>query len=104
MILRQRSPSTMSFHPADDGLDDLDAIILKHVSLTPGISVTALASRMVFYNKDDHSEETRAPYAQIWYRVKTLEKEGLIISRREPSNKGMEKKCYKGTKRRCYPP
>jgi hypothetical protein len=84
----------MSFHPADDGLDDLDAILLKHISLTPGISVTALASRMVFYNKDDPSEETRASYAQIWYRVETLTKEGMISTRREPSNKGMERRCY----------
>jgi hypothetical protein len=95
MILRQRSPSSMSFHAdPDSGLDDLDVMILKHTRITPGISVTSLASRFVFYNKDNPSEETRASYAQIWWRISTLEKEGLLTTKKQASNKGMERRCY----------
>jgi hypothetical protein len=93
-LMRQRSPSPLSFHPSEEGIDDLDVMILKHVGIAPGISVTSLASRFVFYNKDDPSEESRASYAQIWYRVHTLEKEGMILTRREPSQKGMERRCF----------
>ena len=95
MILRQRSPSPLSFHPDEEsGLDDLDVMILKHVGIAPGISVTSLASRFVFFNKDDPSEESRASYAQIWYRVHTLEKEGLLTTKKEPSNVGQERRCF----------
>jgi hypothetical protein len=94
-LMRQRSPSTMSFH-ADphSGLDDLDVTIIKHVQMTPGISIQVLASRLRFFDNENPAEEIRASYAQIWYRVETLTKEGIISTRREPSNKGMERRCY----------
>ena len=94
-LMRQRSPSTMSFHPdPDSGLDDLDVVILKQVEMFPGISVKTLSNRMTFYNKDDHTEEIRANYALIWYRVSTLEREQLLITRREASEKAMERRCF----------
>ena len=78
-LLRQRSPSTISFHPdPESGIDDLDITILKQVEMFPGISVKTLSNRMTFYNKDDHTEEIRANYALIWYRVNSLENEGLL--------------------------
>ena len=95
VLLRQRSPSTMSFHPdPDSGLDDLDVVILKQVEMFPGISVKTLSNRMTFYNADDHTEEIRANYALIWYRVNSLENEGLLGTKKEPSEKGMERRCY----------
>jgi len=94
MIMRQRSPSSMSFHPDEDGFDDLDHMILKHVIIRPGISIKELASRFVFYDRERPSEESRASYAQIWYRVHTLEKEGLLTTKKEPSNVGLERRCY----------
>ena len=95
VLLRQRSPSTMSFHPdPDSGLDDLDVVILKQVEMFPGISVKTLSNRMTFYNKDDHTEEIRANYALIWYRVSTLEREQLLVTRREASQKAMERRCF----------
>ena len=95
MILRQRSPSTMSFHPdPDSGLDDLDVVLLKYVSQRPGISVKELTQRITYYNKDDPSEEVSPNYAQIWYRVNSLSNEGLIVSRREPNKKAMLRRCY----------
>ena len=95
MIMRQRSPSTMSFHPDEDGFDDLDFILIKNIEQRPGITVKELASRMVFFNKDDPTEEQRASYAQIWWRISTLEKEGMIITQKEPNHKGMVRRCYK---------
>jgi len=95
VLMRQRSPSTMSFHPDNEsGLDDLDVTILKQVEMFPGISVKTLSNRMTFYNKDDHTEEIRANYALIWYRVSTLEREQLLITRREASEKAMERRCF----------
>ena len=95
VILRQRSPSTLSFHPdPESGMDDLDVTILKQVEMFPGISVKTLSNRMTFYNKDDHTEEIRANYALIWYRVSTLEREQLLITRREASEKAMERRCF----------
>ena len=95
VLLRQRSPSTMSFHPDNEsGLDDLDVTILKQVEMFPGISVKTLSNRMTFYNKDDHTEEIRANYALIWYRVSTLEREQLLVTRREASEKAMERRCF----------
>ena len=94
-IIRQRSPSTMSFHPdPETGLDDLDVTILKQVEMFPGISVKTLSNRMTFYNKDNHAEEIHANYWLIYYRVMTLEKNNLLSTRREPSNKAMERRCY----------
>ena len=94
-LLRQRSPSTMSFHPdPESGMDDLDVTILKQVEMFPGISVKTLSNRMTFYNKDDHTEEIRANYALIWYRVSTLEREQLLVTRREASEKAMERRCF----------
>jgi hypothetical protein len=84
----------MSFHPSDEGIDDLDVTILKQCEMFPGISVKTLSNRMTFFNKDDPSEELRANYALIWYRVNSLEKEGLLVTRREPSNKAMERRCF----------
>ena len=85
----------MSFHPdPDSGLDDLDVVILKQVEMFPGISVKTLSNRMTFYNKDDHTEEIRANYALIWYRVSTLEREQLLVTRREASEKAMERRCF----------
>ena len=85
----------MSFHPdPDSGLDDLDVVILKQVEMFPGISVKTLSNRMTFYNKDDHTEEIRANYALIWYRVNSLEREQLLITRREASEKAMERRCF----------
>ena len=95
VLMRQRSPSTVSFHPdPDSGLDDLDVVILKQVEMFPGISVKTLSNRMTFYNKDDHTEEIRANYALIWYRVSTLEREQLLVTRREASEKAMERRCF----------
>jgi len=95
VLMRQRSPSTMSFHPDNEsGLDDLDVTILKQVEMFPGISVKTLSNRMTFYNKDDHTEEIRANYALIWYRVNSLEREQLLITRREASEKAMERRCF----------
>ena len=95
VLLRQRSPSTMSFHPdPETGLDDLDVVILKQVEMFPGISVKTLSNRMTFYNKDDHTEEIRANYALIWYRVSTLEREQLLVTRREASHNAMERRCF----------
>ena len=94
-LLRQRSPSTMSFHPdPESGLDDLDITILKQVEMFPGISVKTLSNRMTFYNKDDHTEEIRANYALIWYRVNSLAKEGLLVTRRIATEKAMERRCF----------
>ena len=94
VLMRQRSPSTLSFHPDETGMDDLDVTILKQVEMFPGISVKTLSNRMTFYNKDDHTEEIRANYALIWYRVSTLEREQLLITRREASEKAMERRCF----------
>ena len=94
VLMRQRSPSTLSFHPDETGMDDLDITILKQVEMFPGISVKTLSNRMTFYNKDDHTEEIRANYALIWYRVSTLEREQLLITRREASEKAMERRCF----------
>ena len=93
-LMRQRSPSSMSFHPDESGMDDLDVTILKQVEMFPGISVKTLSNRMTFYNKDDHTEEIRANYALIWYRVSTLEREQLLVTRREASEKAMERRCF----------
>ena len=61
VLLRQRSPSTISFHPdPESGMDDLDITILKQVEMFPGISVKTLSNRMTFYNKDNPSEEIHA--------------------------------------------
>ena len=84
----------MSFHPDESGMDDLDVTILKQVEMFPGISVKTLSNRMTFYNKDDHTEEIRANYALIWYRVSTLEREQLLVTRREASEKAMERRCF----------
>ena len=95
VIMRQRSPSPLSFHPdPDSGLDDLDVIIIKNVEQRPGITILELADRMLFYNAADPSDECRPKYAQIWYRVNSLEKNKLLSTRREPSNKAMERRCY----------
>ena len=94
VLMRQRSPSTLSFHPDETGMDDLDVTILKQVEMFPGISVKTLSNRMTFYNKDDHTEEIRANYALIWYRVSTLEREQLLVTRREASEKAMERRCF----------
>ena len=94
VLMRQRSPSTLSFHPDETGMDDLDITILKQVEMFPGISVKTLSNRMTFYNKDDHTEEIRANYALIWYRVSTLEREQLLVTRREASQKAMERRCF----------
>ena len=75
-------------------MDDLDITILKQVEMFPGISVKTLSNRMTFYNKDDHTEEIRANYALIWYRVSTLEREQLLVTRREASEKAMERRCF----------
>jgi len=94
-LMRQRSPSPLSFHPdTDSGLDDLDEILMRNISSKPGITVKELAGRMVFYNKDDPAEESRANYAQIWYRIQTLTKEGLICTQKESNHKGMTRRCY----------
>jgi len=94
-LMRQRSPSPLSFHPTEDGIDDLDIILIKNIEMRPGITVKELASRMVFFNKDDPTEEQRASYAQIWWRISTLEKEGMISTQKEPNHKGMTRRCYK---------
>ena len=94
VLMRQRSPSTLSFHPDETGMDDLDITILKQVEMFPGISVKTLSNRMTFYNKDDHTEEIRANYALIWYRVNSLEREQLLVTRREASEKAMERRCF----------
>lgn len=93
-LMRQRSPSTMSFHPSDEGIDDLDVTILKYVDMRPGISVAELTRRMTFYNKDDPSEEVSPNYYMMLYRVNTLEAEGLIVTRRKATEKGMERQCF----------
>jgi hypothetical protein len=94
-LLRQRSPSTMSFHPdPESGMDDLDITILKQVEMFPGISVKTLSNRMTFYNKDNPSEELHANYWLIYYRVTTLEKEGLLVTRRIATEKAMERRCF----------
>lgn len=94
-LMRQRSPSDLSFHPdTDSGLDDLDFILMKNIEQRPGITVKELAGRMVFYDKDNPAEEQRANYAQIWYRIHTLSKEGLIHTRKEPNKVGMTRRCY----------
>ena len=95
MILRQRSPSTLSFHPdPDSGMDDLDVLLIKRIETNPGISVKELVSTLTYYNKDDPSEEVSPNYAQIWYRVNSLSNEGFIVSRREPNKKAMLRRCY----------
>ena len=94
VLMRQRSPSTLSFHPDETGMDDLDITILKQVEMFPGISVKTLSNRMTFYNKDDHTEEIRANYALIWYRVNSLAKEGLLVTRRIATEKAMERRCF----------
>ena len=93
-LMRQRSPSTLSFHPDESGMDDLDVILLKNINLNPGTSISELAGRILFYNREDPSDECRPNYWQIHYRITTLEKEGLIVTRREPSNKAMERRCF----------
>jgi len=93
MICRQRSPSTMSFHPdPESGMDDLDVLLIRRIEYHPGINMTNLANSITFYNKDDPSENGGASYRLISYRIKTLEKERLIVTRREPKQR--ERRCY----------
>jgi len=93
-IMRQRSPSTMSFHPSDEGTDDLDVLLMRRIESYPGICVVELTRSIRYFNKDDPSEEVGPNYYQILYRVSSLEKEGLIVTKKEPSKKGMERRCY----------
>ena len=84
----------MSFHPSDEGVDDLDVTLIKYIKQYPGICVKELANCMTFYNKDKPAEEIRAKYHTIYYRIRTLENNKFIVTRREPSDKAMERKCF----------
>ena len=85
----------MSFHPdPETGLDDLDVTILKYVEQRPGISIKGLTNRISFYNKDDPSEEVSPNYWLMRYRVETLERNSLLVTRREPNKKAMLRRCY----------
>ena len=96
VIMRQRSPSTLSFHPdPESGMDDLDVLLLRRIESYPGISVAELTRSMRFYNKDDPTEEVNPNYYQILYRINTLDAEGLIVSRRKATEKGMERQCFR---------
>jgi hypothetical protein len=96
VIMRQRSPSTLSFHPdPESGMDDLDVLLLRRIESYPGISVAELTRSMRFYNKDDPTEEVNPNYYTILYRIDSLEHNSLLVTRRKATEKGMERQCFR---------